>query len=337
MTQKRISIKDIARLSGVSIATVSRVLNGKGGGYSQKTADKIMAIANSYGYVSNMAAKSLRESKSHTIGLIVPDISNDFFSTLAFYIENIMAKHSYSVFICNTGNKISKEKEYFRTLIGKGVDGIICSSGLNLLTDEVIFNNLPIVCIDRYSENSKHILTILNDELHGSFIATEHLIKKGCKNILFLGFHTNNPDYLDREKGYLQALATYDMFQDKNYILYRSPKYSSCRDAEELVTEFLKTGLPLDGIFASNDHLALGALYSLQHHGYHVPNDVQIVGFDNSLYSRLPIPSISTIERNPQELASKGCDALIQLMNGKTPETFNITVPVQLVERESTK
>ena len=112
--KKSISIKDIAELSGVSIATVSRVLNHKQGGYSKKTEEKIQAIAKSYGYVSNMAAKTLRQSKSNTIGLIVPNISNDFFSTLAYHIENYMFEQKYSVFICNSANQPDKEIKHFK-------------------------------------------------------------------------------------------------------------------------------------------------------------------------------------------------------------------------------
>ena len=137
--KKKLSIKDIAAISGVSIATVSRVLNNKGG-YSKETEEKINALAKSYGYVSNMNAKSLRESKSQTIGLIVPDISNDFFATLALHIENYSAKHNYSVFICNSANNVQKEKDYFKSLASKCVDGIICISGLNKLTEDIIYN-----------------------------------------------------------------------------------------------------------------------------------------------------------------------------------------------------
>lgn len=331
---KTLSIKDIASLSGVSIATVSRVLNNKGGGYSKQTEEKIKAIAKSYGYISNMAAKTLRESKSHSVGLIVPNISNDFFSTLALHIENIMSEHSYSVFICNSANDIEKEKEYFKSLASKGVDGIICLSGLNILTNEIAFHNIPIVCIDRYSENNKQIPRIASDEFYGSFLATNHLIEKGCKKIVFLGFHSENTI---REQGYQQALTDHNILVDKNYIIYTNGKQSSSIEAEFLISNFLQTSFSFDGIFAANDHLALGALNALKHHGIQVPNDVKLVGFDNSLYSKLPTPSITTIERNPITLAEQGCLVLIKMMNHETLDSLNYTVPVRLIERESSQ
>ena len=288
--KKKLSIKDIAAISGVSIATVSRVLNNKGG-YSKETEEKINALAKSYGYVSNMNAKSLRESKSQTIGLIVPDISNDFFATLALHIENYSAKHNYSVFICNSANNVQKEKDYFKSLASKCVDGIICISGLNKLTEDIIYNDIPIVCIEKK----------------------------------------------ERYLGYKKALDTYGIPLDKNYILQTQGKEPSQIEAEILITDFLKTQRRIDGIFASSDLAALGALYALKRANLKVPEQVKLIGFDNTLYSRLPTPSISTIERNPKMLAEKGCEVLLNMIQGKDIGSIDTIVPVVLVERESSK
>ena len=121
------SIRDIAEIAGVSVATVSRVLNKKGK-YSATTEKRVLAVVNSCGYISNMSAKSLREARSHTVGLIVPNVTNAFFSQLAYSIETELFQRNYSVFICNSGTDADKERDYFRTLIGKCVDGILCIS-----------------------------------------------------------------------------------------------------------------------------------------------------------------------------------------------------------------
>ena len=120
------SIRDIAEIAGVSVATVSRVLNKKGK-YSATTEKRVLAVVNSCGYISNMSAKSLREARSHTVGLIVPNVTNAFFSQLAYSIETELFQRNYSVFICNSGTDADKERDYFRTLIGKCVDGILCT------------------------------------------------------------------------------------------------------------------------------------------------------------------------------------------------------------------
>jgi LacI family transcriptional regulator len=284
-----------------------------------------------------MAAKSLKESKSYTVGLILPNISNDFFSTIALYIEEYMEQHHYSVFICNTANQEQKEKEYFRTLSGRGVDGIICISGLNALSDDIITGNMPVVCIDRHPENTKNIPWVMNDDRHGSYLATEHLIKRGCQHILYIGSYTAGYKKFEREEGYIDALKAYGRRVDRNYILYENGSKPHFRESADLVREFMKEDYPVDGIFASNDAAAYGALRTVQSLGIRVPEDLKIVGFDDSVYSRLASPAISTIARHPEELSRTGCKVLLEMMEDKEPEKREWTISTELIERESSQ
>lgn len=332
--KKPLSIKDLATLSGVSIATVSRVLNNKGG-YSKATEAKILALAESFGYVSNMAAKSLRESRSQTIGLIVPNISNEFFSTLAYHIEIYLSEHGYSLFICNSDNQVEKEKNYFRSLTSKGVDGILCISGLNELTDDVICRDIPIVCIDRHPRTSRTIPQIFNNDRHISYVATEYLLKKGCRHILLLLSYAAAYSHVDRLNGYQQALNSFGLSLDKNYILERPGRESSLVESESLIYEFLMSPYPVDAIFATSDLSALGALQALKRAGRQVPNDIRVVGFDNMLYSRLSTPPISSIERHPEQLAVKGCERLLDLIQKRPPTSLLTVIPAEFIERES--
>ena len=144
---KNISIKQIAKLSGVSVATVSRVINNNGR-FSEQTREKVMKIVNEYNYTTNMAAKSLRGSKSKTIGVIVPDVNNGFFSELVLEIEKYFFSYGYSVFICNTNQDEIKEKSYFKSLDSKLVDGIICISSISINPADYIKRNIPIVFIN---------------------------------------------------------------------------------------------------------------------------------------------------------------------------------------------
>lgn len=125
---KRPSMRQIAVAAGVSVATVSHVINGSGR-FSEDTRKRVEAALKEYGYVTNMAAKSLRMAQSRTIGMIVPDISNDFFSKIALHVERELATEDYSVFVCNSANDPARERDYFRTLASKQADGIICISG----------------------------------------------------------------------------------------------------------------------------------------------------------------------------------------------------------------
>lgn len=148
MTKKNISIKEIAKLANVSVATVSRVINNNGR-FSEATKERVEKIIKEYGYTTNIAAKSLRTSKSKTIGLIVPHINNEWFSQLALEIENYFFDKNYSVFICNTSQDENKEIAYFKSLDSKLVDGIICISGIEQIPTSSLSRSIPIVCIDR--------------------------------------------------------------------------------------------------------------------------------------------------------------------------------------------
>lgn len=334
--KKQLSIKDIAAISGVSIATVSRVLNKKGR-YSPETEKKVLAVVNSYGYISNMAAKTLRESKSRTVGLIVPNVNNVFFSNLAYYIETYLFERDYSVFICNSGNSGEKEAAYFRTLASKGVDGILCLSTLDQLPAEILARDLPIVCIDRRPRTTRPVPWVGNDDFNAGRIATEHLLDKGCQHILCITSYLGPYDQYERLKGYTQALADRGIFVDKNYILERPGKDPTQIEVEVLVYQFLKNRLPLDGIITSSEPAALGAVYALTSAGLSVPGDVRIVGFDNTLYSLMTTPPLSSIERHPRRIANQACELLLRFIAGETVETSDIVVPVDLVERESSK
>ena len=157
MDKKRsISIKEIAKLANVSVATVSRVINNNGR-FSEETRKKVQDIIDKYGYTTNMAAKSLRMSKSKTVGLIVPNIDNEWFSHLVLEIEKYFFEKNYSVFICNTSQDEQKEIAYFKSLDSKLVDGIMCISGIEEIPTDVITRNIPIVCIDRKPKDHNNV------------------------------------------------------------------------------------------------------------------------------------------------------------------------------------
>ena len=283
------SIRDIAEIAGVSVATVSRVLNKKGK-YSATTEKRVLAVVNSCGYISNMSAKSLREARSHTVGLIVPNVTNAFFSQLAYSIETELFQRNYSVFICNSGTDADKERDYFRTLIGKCVDGILCISDLNEIPSDILDRGVPIVCIDRRPVVDRAVPWVGNDDRAAAFNATELLIRKGCRHILFISSHHSAYTRFDRDKGYRQALEAHGIPADENYSMRRPGIDPTPIETEVMVYDFVQKGLPLDGIIASSEPAALGTLYALKRAGLRVPQDVKIVSFDSTLYSLLTDP-----------------------------------------------
>lgn len=334
--KKALSIKDIAAISGVSIATVSRILNKKGR-YSSETEKKVLAVVDSYGYVPNQTGKSLREARSHTIGLIVPNVTNAFFSHLAYGIETYLFEKNYSVFICNSGNTAKKEIDYFRTLAGKCVDGILCISALDQIPEDITARQIPIVCIDRQPKAAVPLPWVGNDGKNAAKSATNHLLDKGCRHILFITSYLDAYNRRDRQAGYEQALTKRGYFVDKNYILERSGTDPTPIEVEILINQFLQTNLPLDGIIAASEPAALGAMYALQRKGLSVPKDVRIVCFDNTMYSLLVSPPLSSLERHPQIIAEKSSDLLLNLIERNPVDEISITIPMELIERESSR
>lgn len=332
--KKKPSIKDIAAISGVSIATVSRILNHKGN-YSPDTEKKVRAVMDSCGYVSNFAAKSLRQARSDTIGLIVPNVTNPFFSHLALYIETYLFEKGYSLLICNSDNHAERERTHFHNLTAKGVDGILCLSCLNDVPQDVVDRGLPLVLIDRRPAASRPIPWVGNDGPLTIYLSTRHLLDKGCRHILFISSYLGGYTRSHRRTGYQQALEEQGLFVDKNYILERPGLDPTPIEVEVLVYQFLQTGLPLDGIVTISESAALGAMFALKHAGLSVPEDVRIVGYDNTLYSLMTTPPLSSIERNPQKISHASCDLLLDLIGGRNVWDSTVTVPVQLVERES--
>lgn len=333
MAQKSPSMKEIAQIAGVSVATVSHVINNVGR-YSEDTRRRVQDVIDQYGYVTNQSAKTLRQAQSRSIGMIVPDISNDFFSKIAFHVERMLAAEGYSVFVCNSGNDPTRERNYFRSLAVKQVDGIVCISGLRELTEDVVSRSIPVVCIDRRPQSDLAIPHVGSDDTYGAQLATQALIEHGCRNILTISSFTADYDRNDRLNGYMQALAERNIPLRRNYMTYVTGQRPSMDEAFDIVAGTLDSGLPLDGIFATSDHTAAGALRAVQAHGRTVPEDIKIVGFDDSVYSRLTTPQITTVHRHPDLLAQRGCEALLDLIAGRKP-TMESIVPVELVRRRS--
>ncbi|MCF0105872.1 MAG: LacI family DNA-binding transcriptional regulator [Holdemanella sp.] len=337
MDNKAISIKDIAAMSGVSIATVSRILNNKGG-YSKKTEEKIKQICEENGFIINQAAKSLKEQKSNIVGMIVPNINNLFYANMTFEVESILEEKGISLLICNTGNDSEKEKSYFKTLISKNVDGIICISGLSKIDNTVIPRNIPTVLLDRYPVNTLDLPVVMNDEIETATRMTNSLIDMGCKHILYLTGYSNKYEKNERLTGYEIALEQNHIPVDKRYELRRQGKQPSHIEYEVLVYDFLKLGLAVDGVLAGSERSALGALEAFRRMGISVPDDIKLISYDNTLCSILTTPTLSSVERNYKTSARTVCDLLLDIINGdKHMEGQKIIVPTYLIERKSTK
>lgn len=333
---KKMSIREIAKLSNVSVATVSRVLNNNGR-FSEETKKRVQAVIDQYGYTANVAAKSLRECKSKTIGVIVPDITNELFAEIVLEIEKFFFDKGYSVFFCNTNEENVKEREYFKSLNGKAVAGIICISGREDMPTDIIDSDIPVVCIDRKPKTSRDMIYVESDHYFGGYIATEELIKKGCRKILILSKQKALSVNTQRLQGYLDALKDNNIEVDQSLIVKLSDNISNFDEARDIVFYMIKKGIEFDGIFATNDWRAYGALVALNQNNISVPEQVKIVGFDGISVSKYCYPPITTISQNKKALAVEASNILFQLIttNEKIEQKI-ITIPVSLVIRGTT-
>ncbi len=334
-SSKPISMREVAELAGVSIATVSRVINDNGR-FSEETRKRVERVIEENGYIANQAAKGLREARTRTIGMIIPDITNDFFSTLALQAERAFADEGYSVLICNDANDAERGRHYLRTLISKRVDGIICISGRTTFDEHEVPGNVPIVYVDRFPERADEIPRVISEDLEGGRIATEHLIERGCRRIAFMTGTHSAQSVQSRGIGYARALEAHGLEADPALRIELEGRVRRFREARETLAGAIASGMEFDGIFAMNDVIAVGALLALRDAGIRVPGDVKVVGFDDSIYSSIATPALTSVRRFPEQMAKRGCDMLLSLIDG-TPVELEDIVPVELVVRESTQ
>lgn len=326
---KAISIKKIAELTGVSSATVSRVLNNTGR-FSEETRRRVMEVVEQLDYRTNIVARSLRTNKSQSIGVAVPDITNEFFSHIVLAIENYCFPKDYSVLICNTNESEEKEKLYIKSLLSKGVDGVIyLASGTNI--DRTFAGQLPIVCIDRPSGRD-NIVVVESDNRYGGFLATEELIKKGCKRIVILRDQRELLPMVSRYQGYCDALGKYGIPVNKSLVVDLPVHVEA---AHQAVNRLIHDNIPFDGVFATTDWLAVGALAALKQNHFLVPEQVKLVGFDNISIAEYSSPGITSVNQHKQELGERAAEILLNMINHEPVTEKRILLPVELVRRET--
>lgn len=336
MIKKNLSIKQIAEISGVSVATVSRVIN-KNGRFSKETEERVLKVIRDNNYKTNLVAKSLRINQTNTIGVIVPDIKNEFFASIVAEIEEyFFEKGGFTVFICNTNGEQEKELDYLASLDSKGVDGLIYISGKNDTLHTSVRRDIPVVCIDRKPAVEQKIAIVESDNFKGGYIATQYLIDKNCKNILILKNKNNTSTSIERYKGYCKALEKNGFAIDVRNVINLDNTHFD--DAKMVIDDLVKKGYNFDGIFATNDWIALGALHALKGNNIKVPENVKIIGFDNVSVSRYSYPSITTIEQDKPLMGKTAAEILLDLISNKNEynKDMHVTLPVSLVKRETT-
>ena len=321
------TIKDVAKVAGVTVTTVSRVLNNRGY-ISEKTRKKVYDAIKQLNYRPNEMARSLLRKKSNLIGLIIPTVAHPFFAELTNYIEYYAYKLGYKILLCNSYQDSVKEKEYIMMLKSNQVDGIIMASH-TLEIDEYLNLNLPIVAIDRMF--SKSIPFITSDNYSGGVLATNLLIDKGCKKLAHISgsFDLETPAN-NRYKAFLDVVTKRNI---ENIIL--ETQLGILENYEKIVYKLFEEHPDIDGIFASSDMIGISVIKVAKELGKEIPKDLKIVGYDDITFSSLISPSLTTIKQPIEKMGELVIQILIDQMEEKEVSLENV-LPITLVERETT-
>lgn len=324
------TIKDIAKLAGVSIATVSKVINGKDQNISEQTRHRVLDIVEKEGYVPNGIAKSLKIKKTKTIGLIMPDVTNLFFTNLARGAEDVAEEKGYSIILCNTDNKSKKEEKYLNVLKEKMVDGVIMTASENNLDYPIIESKLPMVLVDRDVHVERKIGKIMVDNERAAYDAVMFLIRQGCKHVGFISSRGINQSSADRLKGYKRALKENAIKIDNDKIYLDS---YSVESGSKGALKLIANG-QIDGICCGNDLIAIGAIKALREKKIHVPKDVKIIGFDDIYIAQYMNPPLTTIRQPIYQLGEEAAKMLISIIEKKEVKLKKV-LKHQLIKRGS--
>ena len=324
----RITINDVAKDAGVSIATVSRVINNKSS-VNDEIRERVLKSINKLGYYPNAFAKNLAKNTSNSIGLILPDITNPYFPMVARGVEDAVHLQGYSLFISNTDNNPTLEKEYIEKMIRQQVAGIILiSSSLdNQSVHELTKQDIPVVLCDRINKNLPFD-TVTIDHYQAAREAVAKLIELGHRDICHLAGPKNVFSSEMRKKAYL------DLMEEKNLpamVLHGDFNYES---GFSLAKSLIKEKVP-SAIFASNDLIALGAMNALYEEGFRIPEDISIIGFDDILFAKISRPQLTTISTPAYQLGSSAVGLLFERIKGVRAEPINLILDYQLIQRET--
>ncbi|GHE74606.1 LacI family DNA-binding transcriptional regulator [Roseivirga thermotolerans] len=336
MKKGQVTIKDIAKELNISCSTVSRALKDFPG-ISPSTKKAVTELANKYNYRPNSIALSLRNQRTNVIGVIIPETVHFFFSTVISGIEDEAMKEGYNVMICQSNENYEREADSIDALMSARVDGLLVSisretSDLEHLK-KVVSEGTPMVFFDRLVEGM-NASSVIVDDYQGAYDAVEHLIEQGCRHIVHLSGPSNLIIGRKRKEGYISALEDYEIpINEDNIIECRN---GTEQEAERAMTQLLASGKKIDGVFASNDMAALGALKAVKKANIRIPEEVAIVGFSNWQFSSLIHPTLSSVAQPGYEMGREAAKLIFQEINESSNGKSIIRIlDTELIVRES--
>lgn len=324
------TIGDVAMKADVSVATVSRVLNGSDR-VREATKERVLKAARILDYLPNETARSLRKQKTRTLGVLLPNMHGEFFSEITRGLDRRASKQGHHLLVSNSHTEEADAESVIRSLLGR-VDGLIILWPRLDLTflDQLVPETIPLVLLNTRADESRfHSFSF--DNRGGAYAAVQHLAEHGHERIAILTGDSRNFDAQERLAGYREAVADYDLVANSALEIEGDFTRGTGR---AVIEQFLALDTRPTALFASNDSMALGALRGLHEAGIQVPEDVALVGFDDIPTARYVTPSLSTVHAPTQELGVRAVDHLLASVQGESPPAHQ-TLETRLVRRES--
>jgi LacI family transcriptional regulator len=328
MKYVQVTIKDIARELGISPSTVSRALKDHPD-ISPETKKAVNELAEKLNYQPNTVALNLRQSKTNTIGVIIPEIVHFFFSTVISGIEDVAYSAGYNVILAQSNESVEREKTDMKALFNSRVDGMLMSISRETTNydhiESILSRGVPIVFFDRVYNNPQ-LSKVLVDDFEGAKEATLHLIDQGCKRIAHLEGPPNLAISTQRLEGYTEALKQHN-FPILKELIIPCP-LGSLEEGKAATEKLLAMKNPPDAIFASNDPAAMGSMQAIKEKGFKIPQDVAVVGFSNWFFSSMMEPPLTSVDQPGFLMGQEAARLLIRHIDLKekddaepTPET----------------
>ncbi|MEC5186873.1 MULTISPECIES: LacI family DNA-binding transcriptional regulator [Geobacillus] len=329
----RPTIYDVAERAGVSIATVSKVLNNTGN-ISDRTKKKVIKVMQELGYHPNSLAAALTGKKTFTIGVLVPDIANPFFAEVSRALENYARETGYAIILCSTDYQLEREQYYLDLLMKKQVDGIIIATepkDLNAF-QTLQSRDIPFLMfsIDHLALSS-HVVT--TDDIRGGYLAGRYLLDKGHRRLAIIA-ELNRPSGRLRLEGFRRALSDHGIELDQRFII---DSISKIEDAKIASQKILHLSERPTAVFATTDLIAVVFMNEARKTNVSVPEDISVIGFDNTIHAEIADPGLTTIAQPIDELARYAIYKLLESIENPQIPSHRIMLTPSLIERESVK
>lgn len=322
----------MAKHAGVSISTVSLAINKKER-VSEELRQKVTRAIDELNYRPNGLARGLKSKKSKVIGLIIPDIVNPFFPLMVRGVGDTAKRYGYNIILCNTDGEVKEEATFLRLFEEKCVDGIIFTCAGRIKKSLSLLNELsiPKVILDRRLDDLS-IPTVTVDNTKGAYIATSHLIRNGKQKILFISGPDQLQSSLDRLNGYKQALAENQLPVKPELITYGDFSFES---GQKALKDVIASQISFDAVFGANDMMTLGAIMVLSELGMDIPDQIEVVGYDDILLASLFKPALTTVRQPAYEMGAEAVKMVLRAMNSKKEFVASKVFEPQLIVRES--